>query len=219
MIKKFRIFLNPIEGQEKWLNEKSAEGLRLSKVGRFFYEFEQCKNNQYQYAVDYIGNNSNAKRKEYESFLDEVGINYFEKPLNIGQFSFGKVKCRPYANKGGKLATSWGMINRELLILEKECNGKPFEIYSNAEDKIQALKERRKPHIYLFILIILMGVYNTFVEKSTLDVAYMNSQTNSFSNSALLSLLFGVMGIIVTVRIVQLSLSMKTLKEMGDIQE
>jgi hypothetical protein len=47
----------------------------------------------------------------------------------------------------------------------------------------------------------------------------MNSQTNSFSNSALLSLLFGVMGIIVTVRIVQLSLSMKSLKEMGDIQE
>jgi hypothetical protein len=86
MIKKFRIFLNPIEAQEKWLNEKSAEGLRLSKIGKFFYEFEKCNPNQYQYAVDYIGNNSNVNRKEYESFLDEVGIKYFEKPLNIGQF-------------------------------------------------------------------------------------------------------------------------------------
>ncbi|WP_312833652.1 DUF2812 domain-containing protein [Sedimentibacter saalensis] len=217
MIKKFRIFLNPIEGQEKWLNEKAAEGLRLLKVGRFFYEFEQCKINQFQYAVDYIGNNSNAQRKEYESFLDEVGINYFEKPLNIGQFSFGKVKYRPYANKGGKLATSWGMINRELLILEKECNGKPFNIYSNAEDKIQALKERRKPHIYLFILILLMGGYFTFAKRYMLDAAYMNSQ-NSFSNSVV-TLLLGVMGTITIARMVQLSLSIKSLKEMGNIQE
>jgi hypothetical protein len=218
MIKKIKIFLNPIEAQEKWLNENAAEGLRLLKVGRFFYEFEKCKTNQYQYAVDYIGNNSNTQRKEYESFLDEVGIKYFEKPLNIGQFSIGKVKCRPYANKGGRVATSWGMINRELLIIEKENNGKPFNIYSNIEDKIQALKERRKPHIYLLIMVLLMAGYNTFVERSMLDVAYINSQKNSFSYNALL-LLLGVIGIIVTVRIVQLSLSMKTLKEMGDIQE
>jgi hypothetical protein len=218
MIKKFKIFLNPIEAQEKWLNEKAAEGLRLSKVGRFFYEFENCNTNQYQYAVDYIGNNSNANRKEYESFLDEVGIKYFEKPLNIGQFSIGKVKYRPYANKGGRVATSWGMINRELLILEKENNGKPFNIYSNVEDKIHALKERRKPHIYLLILVLLMEGYNTFVERSMLEIAYMNSHNNSFSDNALL-LLLGVMGIIAAVRIVQLSLSMKALKGTGDIQE
>jgi hypothetical protein len=219
MIKKFRIFLNPIEGQEKWLNEKAAEGFRLSRVGRFFYEFEKCNPNQYKYAVDYIGNNSNAQRKEYESFLDEMGINYFEKPLNIGQFSIGKVKCRPYANKGGKVATSWGMINRELLILEKEYNGKTFKIYSNVEDKIQALKERRKPHLYLLTLVLFMGGYNTFIERSILDVAYNSSQNSSFSNSIALSLLLGVMGIIVSIRIAQLSLSIKTLKETGEIQE
>jgi hypothetical protein len=129
------------------------------------------------------------------------------------------VKYRPYANKGGRVATSWGMINRELLVLEKENNGKPFNIYSNVEDKIQALKERRKPHIYMFIFIIVMLGYNIFVERTMLDVAYMNTQNNSFSNSALISLLLGVMGIIVTVRMVQLSISMKTLKETGDIQE
>lgn len=217
MIKKFRIFLNPIEAQEKWLNEKSAEGLKLLKAGRFFYEFEKCKSNQYQYAVDYIGNNSNANRKEYERFLDEMGLKYFEKPMNIGQFSIGKVKCRPYANKGGRVATSWGMINREILILEKENNGKPFNIYSNVEDKIQAMKERRKPHIYMLTFVLFMLGYNTFVERSMIDVAYINSQ-NSFSDNAIL-LLLGVMGTIATVRIVQLSLSMKTFKETGDIQE
>jgi len=25
MIRKFRVFLNPIEGQEKWLNDRAAE--------------------------------------------------------------------------------------------------------------------------------------------------------------------------------------------------
>jgi hypothetical protein len=73
MIRKFRLFLNPIEGQEKWLNERVKEGLKLSKVWRFIYGFEKCKPNQYQYAVDYIGNKSDTERKAYESLLDELG--------------------------------------------------------------------------------------------------------------------------------------------------
>jgi len=78
MIRKFRLFLNPIEGQEKWLNERVKEGLKLSKVWRFIYKFEKCKPNQYQYAVDYIGNKSDTERKAYESLLDELGIRYYE---------------------------------------------------------------------------------------------------------------------------------------------
>ena len=42
MIKKFRLFLSPIEGQEKWLNERAKEGLKLSKVRRCIYEFENA---------------------------------------------------------------------------------------------------------------------------------------------------------------------------------
>lgn len=34
------------------------------------------------------------------------------------------------------------MINRELLILEKVNNGKPFKIFNNVKDKIDTLKER-----------------------------------------------------------------------------
>jgi hypothetical protein len=29
MLRKFKLFLNPIEGQEKWLNERAKEGLKL----------------------------------------------------------------------------------------------------------------------------------------------------------------------------------------------
>lgn len=212
MIRKFRIFLNPIEGQEKWLNEKAIEGLKLSKVGRFFYEFKKCRPNEYQYAVDYIGNKSNVQRKEYESFLADVEIKYFEKPLNLGQFSIGRVKYRPYANKGGKLATSRGMINREILILEKENNGNPFVIYNEVKDKIKALRERIKPHFYLLSFMIFLELYINFLESPIINISLLNNRNRSTVNNVALSSIIGAIGIVSMVRIFQLYLAIKSLK-------
>lgn len=217
MSKNFKVFLNPIEGQEKWLNEKSAEGLKLSGVGRFTYEFTKCEPNQYQYAVDYIGNKSNIERKEYESFLDDLKINYYEKPLNFGQFSIGRTKYRPYAGKGGRLAASKGMINREILILEKKNNGKTFNIYNNVKDKIIALKERKKPYIYLLTFMIAMELYVNFIKKPLINFSYINNR-NIFGNNTS-SILLGMVGIFCLMRIIQLSLSMKTLNEKKNIRE
>ncbi|MBA4535988.1 DUF2812 domain-containing protein [Bacillus aquiflavi] len=219
MTKKFRIFMSPIEGQEKWLNDRAAEGLKLFKVGRFFYEFKKCKPGQYQYAVDYIGNFSNKQRKDYERFLDEMRICYYEKPLNLGQFSLGRVKYRPYANRGGKLATSGRMIDRELLILERENSGKPFTIFTNVKDKIASLKERKKPHYYLLIFILFMELYINFVGDSLIDISYLSNRNSHFPNDLILSILFGGVGLIPIVRLFQLSLSIKTLKEKEEIHE
>lgn len=218
MERKFRIFLNPIEGQAKWLNQRAKEGFKLSKAGKFIYELKECKPNQYQYTVDYIGNKSNRERKDYENFLEEVGISYYEKPINLGQFSIGRVKYRPYENKGGKFATSEGMLNREILILEKENNGKPFNIYTNIKDKIIALKERRKPHIYLFVFIIIMGLYVNIIGKPIIDISLWNNRNNLFGKITL-SLILGFIGIMPIARIVQLSLSIKSLKDKIDIHE
>ncbi|MBM7871563.1 hypothetical protein JOC70_003063 [Clostridium pascui] len=219
MINKFKIFINPIEGQEKWLNEKAKEGFRLSKAGRFIYKFEKSEPMKYQYAVDYVGNKTIAERKEYENFLGEVEIKYFQKPLNLGQFSLGRVKYRPYANPGGKMATSQGMINRELLILEKRNNGKPFDIYSNVRDKIMSLRERRKPYIYLFTFMLLMELHISYIDKSLINISYWSNGNISVLDNTALSILAGVIGIISVIRIMQLSLSIKTLKARGNIHE
>lgn len=219
MTKKFRIFISPIEGQEKWLNDRAAEGLKLLKVGRFFYEFKTCEPGQFQYAVDYIGNLSNKQRREYERFLDEVKICYYEKPLNLGQFSLGRIKYRPYANRGGKLATSKGMINRELLILERENTGNPFTIFNNVKDKIAALKERMKPHYYLLIFIFLMELYIIFLGNSLIEISDMSNRNSNFTNDIILSILLGGVGLIPIIKLFQLSLSIKTLKEKADIHE
>ncbi|WP_207653884.1 DUF2812 domain-containing protein [Clostridium sp. BSD9I1] len=219
MINKFKIFINPIEGQEKWLNEKAKEGFRLSKAGRFIYKFEKSEPMEYQYAVDYVGNKTISECKEYENFLGEVEIKYFEKTLNLGQFSVGRVKYRPYANPGGKMATSQGMINRELLILEKRNNGKPFGIYSNVRDKIMSLRERRKPYIYLFIFMLLMELYISYIGRPLINISYWSNRNITVLDNAALSILAGVIGIISVIRIIQLSLSMKSLKVRENIHE
>jgi hypothetical protein len=118
------------------------------------------------------------------------------------QFSVGKIQYRPYANKGGKWATSRGMINRELLILEKENDGKPFNVYSNIRDKIMALQERRKPHFYLMSFVLLMELYIYFIGRSLMDISYLSNGNTCFSNSTALLVLLGVIGIISIVRTV-----------------
>lgn len=156
MIRKFKLFLSPIQALTAWLNKMSREGYRLVKVGKIFYYFEECERSKYVYNVDYVANKSYDDLREYERFLEESNIRYMEKPANIGKVSIGSVRWRPYADKGAKIATSSGMINREFLILEKENDGNPFQIYTNVEDKIRALKTMRKPIITMMLFMAIM---------------------------------------------------------------
>ena len=55
-MKKFRIFLNPIESREKWLNRMGDKGYKLNSISGMgtVYEFVEtdCK---YEYKAQYIG--------------------------------------------------------------------------------------------------------------------------------------------------------------------
>lgn len=209
-MRKFKLFMNPVEGQAHWLNEQAKNGWKLSKVGRLFYEFEPSNPGEYQYAVDYIGNKSNQERIKYEEFISEMNITYYEKPINLGHFSIGKVKYRPFADKGGKIATSRGMINRELLILEKKNDGEPFAIYSNITDKIEALKERRKPHIYFIVFTLLMGLYIYYTRKPFFSFTLWNYHNEHFKG--MLAVL-GLLSVKSVIRVLQLSLAIRGLRE------
>lgn len=48
--------------------------------------------------------------------------------------------------------------NKELLIVEKEKDGRPFELHTSFEDKIQYYQTLRKTYVGLFVLFILIGV-------------------------------------------------------------
>lgn len=218
-MRKFKLFLDPIEGQTVWLNKQAERGWKVAKVGKLFYEFEPCKQGEYQYAVVYIGNKSNQERIKYEKFLKELKITYYEKAVDLGRFSIGKVKYRPFADKGGKLATSGGMINRELLILEKKSDGKPFTVYNNISDKIEALKESRKPYIFYLVFLLAMDIYFYFASKSSFSFTLFNYQSNTLDKIWLALIFFIVLGAIPLIRWAQLTLLIYRLEKEAKVLE
>ena len=82
------------------------------------YEFEECKPNEVKYCVEFIGEKSKENAKDYSLFLEDMGYKVFFKNINLN-YSVGKVRWRPWAEKGGRIATNTTTFNRELLIVEK----------------------------------------------------------------------------------------------------
>ena len=65
------------EKEEKWLNEKSAQGLQLIDVGLCRYTFEEDQQGRYQYRLEILNNHpSTAKNIAYIRFLEEMGVEH-----------------------------------------------------------------------------------------------------------------------------------------------
>lgn len=151
---KIKVFLNPIEGREKYINSIASDGYRLVRSGSIFHEFEKT-NSKYTYAVQYIGYMNNTERKEYTKFLYDMDLKVFTAPLNIGKFSFGNEKLRPYNSPKSMIATSPGMINKEILIIETQGN-KEVPIFSEMESKNLDFNRRKAPYYYLLFASVLL---------------------------------------------------------------
>lgn len=130
------------EWQAKWLNRMAADGWRLIRTGKLTYVFEQCQPEQYQYAVEFIADKSQRNAEKYKAFLEDCGYKVWYKNANLN-YSIGKVHWRPWAEAGGQISTNRTTFNRELLIVEKENDGKPFELHTTAADKIAFLQKWR----------------------------------------------------------------------------
>ena len=70
------------------------------------------------------------------------------------------LRWRPWAEKGGRIATNATTFNRELLIVEKENDGKPFELHTTYEDKVGYYSNLRNPWLLLLLLFGVLGVVN-----------------------------------------------------------
>lgn len=166
----FRYFFDFLDGQEKWLNSMAERGYRLKKCGKITYTFDACKPGEYEYAVEFVGDKSYSKAEDYRKYLEGMGFRTFTKNINLN-FSYGKVRWRPYAKGMGQIATSPGGFNRELLIVEKKRDGKPFEMHTDVHDKLDAYKSVRRACFWA-VLIMFGLVAATFIPNmSTLSVA------------------------------------------------
>lgn len=155
----YRFFGGLLATQEKWLNKMSEKGYRLIRTGKLLYEFEECKPNQVKYCVEFIGEKSKGNAQDYKVFLEDIGYTVFYKNINLN-YSVGRVRWRPWAEKGGRIATNATTFNRELLIVEKENDGKPFELHTSNEDKASYYSNLRNPWLLLLLLFGVLGVVN-----------------------------------------------------------
>lgn len=156
-MKKYRFFGGLMKSQEKWLNKMSARGYRLSRTEKLLYEFESCAPDEFVYCVEYIGDKSRENAEDYRMFLEDMGYRVFYKNINL-DYSEGKVYYRPWAEKGGRVATSTTTHNRELLIVEKKNDGKPFELHTEPEDKALYYRRLQTPWLFTFLVFGILGI-------------------------------------------------------------
>ena len=140
----YRFFGGLLNTQEKWLNKMSEKGYRLVRTGKLLYEFEKCKPDEVTYCVEFIGEKSKESSIDYANFLEDMGYKVFFKNINLN-YSVGKVRWRPWAERGGRIATNTTTFNREILIVEKANDGKPFELHTSYDDKEKYYRNLRNP--------------------------------------------------------------------------
>ena len=157
----YRFFGGLLIAQANWLNKMSEKGYRLVQTGKMLYEFEECKPNQVKYYVEFIGHKTKDDAKDYYDFLEGMDYKVFYKNINLN-YSIGKIRWRPWAEKGGRIATNNSTFNRELLIVEKKNDGKPFELHTSFEDKENYYRNLRNP----WLSILLMFVIFTVMDRS-----------------------------------------------------
>lgn len=160
-----KYFFDFLDGQERWLNSMAERGYRLKKCGRITYTFDACRPGEYEYAVEFVGDKSYSKAKDYRRHLESMGFRTFTKNINLN-FSYGKVRWRPYAKGMGQIATSPGGFNKELLIVEKKRDGKPLDLHTDVQDKLDAYKTVRRA--YFWAVLMLFGLITvTFIPNQS----------------------------------------------------
>ena len=152
MEKRYRYFWTLLAAQSHWLNKMADRGLRLSRTEKLLYEFQPCAPGQYRYCVEFVAHLSREKAEDYARFLEDCGYRTWFKNANL-DWNVGKVVGRPWAEPGGRLASNATTYNRELLIVEKENDGKPFRLHTALEDQIRYRKAQRGPALFLLAVM------------------------------------------------------------------
>ena len=149
----YRFFGGLLTVQKNWLNKMAEKGYRLIRTGKLLYEFEKCKPGQVQYCVEFIGQKSKAN----------INLNY----------SVGKIRWRPWAEIGGRVATNTTTFNRELLIVEKENDGKPFDLHTSYEDRANYYSNLRNPWLLSMLMLAAFATVNRAVILGIVAVIFL----------------------------------------------
>lgn len=156
-MKKYRFFGGCMQMQADWLNRMAAQGWQLVRTGKLAYEFEPCEPGAVQYCVEYVADQSRAETENYKAFLEGLGYRVFDKNINL-QWSAMKVRVNPWAKSGARIVTNATTLDRELLIVEKKNDGRPFELYTSLEDRVAYCKRLRFPWLVVMLCFAVCAV-------------------------------------------------------------
>jgi hypothetical protein len=198
----YRFFGGLLDSQEKWLNQMSQKGYRLIKAGKISYEFEECRPGEYQYAVEYDAQQSMKGKEEYRAFLEELGCRVFYKNVNLN-FSIGKMRWRPYGGAMGRVSASPGSYNKEILIIEKKNDGKPFELHTTNADKADYYKPLRNAWLSVAAIFLVFAVWR-YIDRG------------SVSSEAVA---FGILALLFTIPVVIYQMKISSLTSQSKIEE
>lgn len=150
----------------------AAKGYRLVGTTQITYDFEPCEPNAYEYRVEFAAGKQFRERDEYRQFLHNLGYKTFWKNINLN-LSLGKIKVRPWAEGTGKAAFSPGSYGKELLIVEKQRDGKRFELHTGLSDRIGYYRTLRNAWIFTSFagLVLLLAVAAGRLPKSLPAIA------------------------------------------------
>lgn len=119
-----------LEKEEKWLREKSEEGLQLYKVHLGRYYFKEDKSIKYKYEIQLLNIfDIKGENEKYIKFLDEMGVELVDRLWMWGYF-------------------------------RKLDNEKSFEIFSDIDSKIKHLVKLRFLFLFALNLNILSVIIN-----------------------------------------------------------
>jgi hypothetical protein len=177
----------------------AEQGYRLVKTSFLTYTFEACKPSEYIYRVEVIYDKTRKQQKDYQIFLKNLGIRTITKNYGTGQLAFGKAKLSAF----GKIRTSPGAVNKELLILEKKNNGEPFEVYTVKEDKIRYYGKLLYSFLIFAGFLLLMAIFGRarlgFIENA-LIVKLIESIARGFAVIICIPVLFTVIKVFLRIR-------------------
>ena len=117
--------------------------------------------------MDFVADKSYAKSKDYKAFLESMGYRTFYKNVNVGIFL--TAKWRPWGEGLGQIATAPGSYQKELIIVEKKKDGKPFELHTDLTDLLTLYRKIRTAYFWyaggMFALSLMLWIYTVWMKS------------------------------------------------------